>query len=124
MKTTLLRSLLLFATVFTMGYTRGAEPLRMKSTDAATIQQRNLERALNRHMSFPVLEREHDMTGDVYVSFVVNTEGRLEVLSCTSANGHLRDYVLRKLSMIDIGDNVAGFWKTTHMRFSFHPEQA
>ena len=91
MKTTITRTLLLFATVFTFGYTL-------------------LDRA--------------DMTGEVFVSFVINTEGRIEVLECNSANERLKSYVLRKLARIDIGDNPEGSWKTTHMRFNFHREKA
>ena len=85
--------------------------------------ERSLERALNNNLSYPLLEREN-MNGDVYVSFVINKEGRIEVIDCRSANERLKDYVLRKLARIDIGDNPDGSWKTTHMVFNFHPEKS
>ena len=64
------------------------------------------------------------MIGEVYVSFVINKEGRIEVIECSSANEQLKAFVLRKLSRIDIGENPDGSWKTTHMMFNFRPEKA
>jgi hypothetical protein len=54
---------------------------------------------------------------------VIDKEGRLEVLECNSANNDLKEYVLRKLQRIDIGDNPDGVWRTTHMRIAFKPEK-
>ncbi len=123
MKTTITRTLLLFATVFTFGYTRAAEPLRVPANTKRSNLERSLDRALRNNISYPLLDRA-DMTGEVFVSFVINTEGRIEVLECNSANERLKSYVLRKLARIDIGDNPEGSWKTTHMRFNFHREKA
>jgi hypothetical protein len=122
MKPMITRTLLLFATVFTFGYTRAAEPLRMPA-DKHTTLQRDLDRALSKNLAFPLLEKGN-MTGEVYVSFVIDKEGRIEVKECSSANEQLKAYVLRKLSRIDIGDNPEGSWKTTHMIFNFRPEKA
>ena len=122
MKTTISRTLLLFATVFTFGYTRAAEPLRLPADKHNTLQ-RTLDRALNKNLAFPLLE-SGDMTGEVYVSFVIDKEGRIEVKECSSPNERLKAYVLRKLSRIDIGENPEGSWKTTHMLFNFRPEKA
>jgi hypothetical protein len=122
MKTMITRSLLLAATVFTMGTTQAAEPVRMDATTKRSSLERSLDRALNRYLTFPLTERT-DMTGEVYVSFVVDKEGRVEVLDCSSTNPLLKDYVMRKLARIDIGDNPEGMWKTTHMRISFRPER-
>ncbi|TXI82725.1 MAG: hypothetical protein E6Q44_01115 [Flavobacteriales bacterium] len=123
MKTNISRSLLLLATVFTLGYARAAEPLRMNTMGKKTTLERSLERALNNSLSYPLLTREN-MNGEVYVSFVINKEGRIEVIDCRSANERLKDHVLRKLARIDIGDNPDGSWKTTHMVFNFHPEKS
>ncbi|MBV6404070.1 MAG: hypothetical protein IT228_04505 [Flavobacteriales bacterium] len=116
------KSLLLLATVFTYGYTRAAEPLRTAHDNATTLE-RALERQLNRHMVFPVLERTHDMTGEVTASFVVNSEGRIVVLDSWSTNEALRQYVLEKLAKVDVGENLDGIWRTTRVRFVFHPEK-
>ena len=62
------------------------------------------------------------MNGEVVVSFVIDIEGKVQVISAHSKNQALCEYVLRKLSKVDIGDNPNGLWKTTHMRFVFHPE--
>lgn len=124
MERKIIRSLFLLATVFTMGYTRAAEPFRVGNSASEVRLERSLERELNRHVIYPVMEEKTDMTGEVFVSFVVNTEGKLVVIDCTSANKHLRDYVLRRLERVDIGDNPNGVWKTTRMRFVFRPERA
>lgn len=124
MKTTITRALLVFASVLTLNYARAAEPLKMNTPAAArTAMERSLDRALSKHLAFPVLAKG-DMTGDVLVSFVIDKEGRIEVTACTSDNDSLKDYVLRKLARIDIGENPEGIWKTTHMRISFHPEKS
>lgn len=123
MKTTISRSLLLLATVFTLGYTNAAEPVRIGSAlSKRSALERSLDRALSRTLSFPLMEKA-DMTGEVYVSFVVDTQGRIQVIECNSANQELKAYVLRKLARVDIGDNPDGSWKTTHMVFNFHPEK-
>jgi hypothetical protein len=115
------RTTLLLATVFTLGTAQAAEPFKM-NTAAKTSMERALDRQLSKHLSFPLLERGHDMTGEVTISFVVNTEGRIEVLNATSNNEDLRAYVLRKLSKVDIGSNPEGVWRTSHIRFVFRPE--
>jgi hypothetical protein len=124
MRTTIARSLFLLATVFTLGLANAAEPVRMRSTlSKKSALERSLDRALSNTLSFPLMEKA-DMTGKVHVSFVINTEGRIQVIECNSANARLKAYVLRKLACIDIGENPDGSWKTTHMVFSFHPEKA
>jgi len=123
MKTIATRSLLLLATVFTLGAAQAAEPLRLDaSTAKRTALERSLDRALNRHLSFPLAEKG-DMTGEVFVSFAIDKEGRVQVLHCQSDNPRLRDYVMRKLASIDIGENPEGIWKTTHLRIAFRPER-
>ncbi|MCB0780955.1 MAG: hypothetical protein KDC03_15780, partial [Flavobacteriales bacterium] len=89
MERKIIRSLFLLATVFTMGYTRAAEPFRLGKANNENKIERSLERELNRHVIFPVMEEKKDMTGEVFVSFVVNTEGKLVVIDCNSANQEL-----------------------------------
>lgn len=107
-----------------IGHVRAAEPLAA-NTAPSSINSASLERALhqqlNKHVSFPLLT-EGNMYGTVEVAFVVNTEGRIELLSARSENDALCDYVVRKLAKVDIGENPSGTWKTSHMRFVFRPE--
>lgn len=123
MKTTNSRILLLAATLFILGQSNAINPPTAIADNTAklAVMQHNLDRALNRNISFPLLAKE-DMIGQVYVSFVIDKEGKVEVLSCQSENVALTEYVLRKLAKIDIGQNPDGIWKTTHMRFNFRPE--
>ncbi len=118
MITNIARSLALIATICTIGHAMAAKPVKIKNTK--TAMERVLDRALNKHLAYPVAVKQ-DMTGDVYVSFVIDKEGRVEVLDCASSNERLKEYVIRKLAKIDIGDNN-GIWRTTHMRISFKPE--
>ncbi|MFZ1687170.1 MAG: hypothetical protein WAU70_07100 [Flavobacteriales bacterium] len=117
----LLRTALVFATVFTMGYARAAEPPAAGTETTNANMERALDKQLSKHLSFPLLNKT-DMTGEVFVSFVVNNEGRLEVINATSTNDELCAYVLRKLALVDIGENPNGTWKTEHVRFTFAPE--
>ena len=124
MKPRILRFTLLLAVVLTLGQARATEPLFTNTNDAKrSALERNLDRALNKHLSFPLLD-DKDITGEVYVSFVIDQEGRVEVLDCNSANDDLREYVLRKFARIDIGDNPQGIWRTTHMHITFRPERS
>jgi hypothetical protein len=122
MRTRITRLLLVFASVLTLGYARAAEPVTFGADAGAKVLDRALDRALNRHMTFPWLERG-DMTGKVLVSFNIDAEGKVQVISCSSANERLKAYVLRKLARIDIGSNPDGIWKTTHLVIDFHPER-
>ncbi len=116
------RITLLLASVLTLGYAQAAGPVEGPH-QAQQHLERQLDRALNKHIAYPLLERAN-MNGEVLVSLVVNKEGRIEVLSCSSENERLRDYVLRKLARIDIGENPDGIWRTTHLRLTFRPERA
>ncbi len=114
------RITLLLASVLTLGYSRAAGPVEQR-TPAQVQLERQLDRQLNKHLCYPVLAKEN-MTGEVIVSFVVNAEGRIEVLSASGTNDALRAYVLAKLGQVDIGSNPEGLSKTSHTRFVFRPE--
>lgn len=92
------------------------------STAAPATMERELGRQIDRYVTYPLLHRTASMDGDVYVTFVIDTEGRVKVMSASSSNHDLCEYVLRMLAKVDIGDNPTGTWKPTRMRFSFHPE--
>ncbi len=122
MMSNITRSLSVIATVLTLSQAIAANPVRLGSTVSKIELERNLDRALNKHLSFPVLAKA-DMTGEVFVSFVIDKEGKVEVLEISSTNQELKEHVMRKLARIDIGENPDGIWKTTHMRITFKPEQ-
>ena len=111
------------ATVLTIGQAMASGPERTNTAPApAATLERELDRQIDKFVTYPLLERRHNMDGEVLVSFVIDTEGRVKVIGAHSANTALCEYVLRMLAKVDIGDNPDGLWKTTHMRFSFHPE--
>lgn len=122
MKALFTRTLLMLAVLSTFtaaNATRPADPLR---ANVPSAQERELKKQLNKYVTYPLMERKREMDGEVRVSFVINTVGKVEVISAASDNADLRAYVLRKLEKIDVGDNPSGTWKTEHMRFVFRPE--
>lgn len=119
MITNITRTVTLIAAMLTIGQSFSAEPIRLKNTSS---MEQSLHRALNKHLSFPLMEKG-DMTGEVLVSFAIDKEGKVQVLECNSANERLKNYVIRKLARIDIGNNPDGVWRITHMRISFKPER-
>ena len=121
MKTMILRTALMLALLPGMNHVHAsgpATPLRMAM--APNALERELDHQINKLVSYPI--GTTGMDGDVFVSFVINTEGKVEVLNAFSENEELCAYVLDKLNKVDIGTNPGGLWKTTHMRFRFHPE--
>jgi hypothetical protein len=96
-----------------------ADPLRMKTT---SMQERELQTQIDHFVTYPLLEQKRVMDGVVEVSFVIDAEGHVRVISAESNNEELRAYVLRKLSKVDVGSNPSGTWRTEHMRFVFRPE--
>jgi len=124
MKAIISRTALFLAAALALGTLQAAQPLLTESPNAAkrSSAERTLDRALNRHLSFPLAEKA-GLHGDVYISFVIDQEGKVEVLDCSSASEELKAYVLRKLAMIDIGDDPEGMWRTTHLHIKFRPEK-
>ena len=109
MKTRFSRLTLLFASVLTFGYARAADPVRLNEPSAKrTNIERTLDRALDRELSFPLLAKG-DMTGKVHVSFVIDKEGKIEVIASNSNNEQLKAYVLRKLGRrVMLLDGIGG----------------
>ena len=122
MKTSATHLLIALATVCTLGNVRAAEPVPAAAPAPAVDKERELERQINKYVTYPLMERAHRMDGEVLVSFVIDTEGKVNVINARSANTALCEYVLRLLAKVDIGDNPDGLWRTTHMRFDFRPE--
>lgn len=85
-----------------------------------SAMQRALDRQLNRYIIYPMMSTT-DMTGAVTVELAVNAEGRIEVISASSTNEALKDYVLGRLAMIHIGANPGGTSHQAHIRFVFRP---
>jgi len=122
MKTSATRHAIVLATVFTLGSVQGAEPVVPATAASPADMQRELDRQINKYVTYPLLDRVHHMDGEVLVSFVIDTEGRVKVIHARSQNTALCEYVLRMLAKVDIGSNPDGLWKTEHMRFNFRPE--
>lgn len=88
----------------------------------AAALEREVMHQIDRYVVYPVGDRTDALLGVVEVTYVVNTEGRLVVTSAGSANRALRDYVLEKLSHVQISPNPSGLWKPSQVRFTFRAE--
>ena len=122
MKTIITRSALIIATLFATTSMRAAEPVCPKSTTTSTIIERELQRQIDKYVTYPLMAPTGSMDGAVVVSFVIDAEGQVNVIGAEGTSNELRDYVLSKLAKVDIGSNPDGLWKTTYMKFVFRPE--
>jgi len=123
MKTLIARTLILAAAFFTLTSAEAAAPRQAAAKTDRAVLERNLERALNKHLVFPLTITEKT-EGQVRVSLVVDQAGRVKVVDCQGADQRLNDYVVRKLERIDIGENPDGIWKTTHLVINFRSQKA
>ena len=115
------------AIVFTMniakaGGNENANTSSLNKVDKMEMLKRELNRELSKNVVFPYQERDHDMHGTVLVTFVVNKQGKLEVLDLHSTNEHLGNYVKEKLAKVDLEDDNDGIWRKTTMKFVFKKE--
>lgn len=132
MKALITRSAIVIATVFAAASVRAAEPVAPMTTSNSTVtpshgygvqsMERELQRQIDKYVSYPLMARTGNMDGAVVVSFVIDTEGQVKVIGADGTSNELRDYVLRKLAKVDIGSNPDGLWRTTYMKFVFRPE--
>ena len=125
MKTLNLRYSFAFALLLLVSGTRAAspaEPATEFNVSNSTTMERAVQHQINRFVIFPLTHDADRMFGTVDVAFVVNTEGRVVVISTSSENEPLCDYVVGKLQRISVGANPSGLWKPTHVRFTFRAE--
>jgi hypothetical protein len=120
MRTLITRTAWMLATALTF-HAASANTPAFPVPDLTRSMERELDRQINRFVTYPVFDNAN-MNGEVTVTFVIDIQGKVEVIDARSTNVRLRSYVLNKLAKVDIGDNPNGTWKTTHMKFVFHPE--
>ncbi len=114
------------AIVFTMNNAKAEGNGIVGSANNPAAKTEMLKKELNRELSqnvvFPLQERKYDMHGTVLATFVVDNEGRLEVLELKSTNTELAKYVREKLAKVDLEDNNGGIWRKTTVKFVFRDE--
>ena len=81
-----------------------------------------LDKQIDRYVTYPYLQREA-LDGAVVVTYVVDAEGKLRVMTSEATDQRLLDHVLAKLERIDVGENPSGLWTKTTARFVFMPQQ-
>lgn len=125
MKTAHLSLLLFLGTMLFAGQVRAtSDDAPVPSTANSRAMERAVMHQINHHVIFPLDAEEGTMCGTVDVAFAVDVNGRLVVKEARSENRELRDYVVHKLAKVQVGANPSGLWNTTHVRFTFKPEQA
>ncbi len=122
MKALTTRSAIAIVTVFAAVGVRATEPVAPMTTSNSTVMERELQRQIDKYVSYPLMSRSSNMDGAVVVSFVIDTEGQVKVIGADGTSDELRDYVLGKLAKVDVGSNPDGLWRTTYMKFVFRPE--
>ncbi len=123
MNTFLLRTAIVSITLFAFGAAFASGPVAKTITPNSSAMERTLQRHIDKLVTYPLRAAAGTMDGEVVVSFVIDTEGKVNVLRAESTNEVLEVYVLEQLTKVDIGSNPAGTWKTTHLRFRFMPEK-
>lgn len=122
MRALITRSAVVIATMFAAASVRAAEPVTPKATSNSTVMESELQRQIDKYVSYPLMARTGNMDGAVVVSFVIDTEGQVKVIGAEGTSDELRDYVLGKLAKVDVGSNPDGLWRTSYMKFVFRPE--
>ncbi|MCI1751597.1 MAG: hypothetical protein LKM36_01650 [Flavobacteriales bacterium] len=125
MKTMITRSAFAFCLLLAASGMRAAsegEPKFIFPAASNIEMERAVKHQIDRFVIFPLSGDAEAMYGTVDIAYVVNTEGRVVVVSSGSENDELRNYVIRKLARIQVGANPSGLWKTSHVRFNFRPE--
>ena len=117
-----LPAILCTALLFTSAAAALADAPATLSGNSRTMERAVLHQ-INRHVIFPLDAEEGAMCGVVDVSYAVDVDGHLVVKEARSDNQALRDYVVGKLGKVQVGVNPSGLWNTTHVRFTFKPEQ-
>ena len=122
MKRIILRSVIMFSTLATISAAYASGPVLKARMHNPAALERELQHQIDKYVSYPLMERAEGMDGDVMVSLVIDSEGRVNIICAESGNAVLQAYVVRRLAKVDIGSNPEGVWKTSHFRFRFHPE--
>ena len=123
MNTFLLRATIASLPLFAFDPTSASGPVAKRITPNSPAMERTLQHRIDKLVTYPLRAAAGTMDGEVVVSFVIDTEGKVNVLRAESNNEALEVYVLEQLAKVDIGSNPAGTWKTTHLRFRFMPEK-
>ena len=92
------------------------------SIQAQKPTESKLKQKISNKITFPYLS-QGDMEGEVSISFMVNEEGRLDVLSIDSSNKDLIPYVLRRLSKVVLPLNDATIGTTQSFKLNFKKEE-
>ena len=91
----------------------------MSATERLELE---LDKQIDRYVTYPYVQREA-LYGAVVVTYVVDAEGKLRVMTSEATDQRLLDHVLAKLERIDVGENPSGLWTKTTARFVFMPQQ-
>jgi hypothetical protein len=79
----------------------------------------NVKKTISHEISYPAFASEQNIEGDVYVSFNIDQDGKVNILRTNSAIPELKDYVEGKLRKKEFETNNNEVGKTYIMKFTF-----
>lgn len=88
-------------------------PKNDNKTESQTTQ------VLMKQMDYPTFAKEKKIEGDVYVSFTLNKDGRIENICANSSSELLKNYVVEKLQASNIPGTIADATQVFYIKFSF-----
>ncbi len=122
MKTLLSTLLLAFALLLSAAVQAGRPRTLNDQETSHTLLRRAVQKQIDRRVIYPLGAEGDAMMGRVEVTYAVDAAGRLVVITASSENRALRDYVVAKLGGIKVGANPSGIWTPSHVRFIFRGE--
>ncbi|HPD65021.1 MAG TPA: hypothetical protein P5050_02675 [Bacteroidia bacterium] len=94
-----------------------AKDKKNKSNEANT--EMKFKQTIIQKIKYPTFASEQKLEGDVFVSFEVNKDGRINVLQSNSTNLQLETYVIEKLNELNYPFEDVTEAKIYNMKFSF-----
>jgi outer membrane biosynthesis protein TonB len=97
--------------------------LTFTSANASTRKPRDINKILQKEISYPDFAKTQKLEGTVLVSLTVNTDGTIKVNLTNDSNATLKDYVVSKLQSLKIIPSSENAGKSYDVRFEFKLEK-
>ncbi|MBC8343102.1 MAG: hypothetical protein ISR55_04115 [Bacteroidetes bacterium] len=91
--------------------------IAMDNTDE--IKDSKVKQAIINEITYPEFAINNKIEGDVFVSFLVNKDGKIRIIRTNSIFNNLESYVIEKMKTMTIKVDDVEIGKTYDMKFSF-----
>lgn len=82
-------------------------------------KESRVKEMVSHKIKYPAFASEQKIEGEVYVSFTVKNDGKVNIIRTNSANEELGNYVVEKLQSISFKQTDIEEGKTFNMKFVF-----